>query len=627
MQGNFSSDWKNKVVSPEDVLSKIKPGMSIFLGTGEAEPRTLVKHLISSDQDNLCDLELIQLVSLGSTIPINEYYPQKYRLKTFFPGWVVSEAIDAGRVDLIPSCFSRIPQLIESGGIQIDVAFIQITPPDEAGYSSLGVSIDVAKNAIEKASLVVGEINKQIPYTLGDTFVHIDDFDYFVYATDPPICFPRSPVDDVFDKVASNVASIVENNSCICFFLGPLFESLGQHLAHKKNLSVHSPFFTDPLMDLVRSGAVTNKYKGCFRGKSLTAYAHGTRELMRWLDRNPLIEFQGIDVVADPRNIGINDKFTVIMPTRKVDLTSGVALHVGKGSIAEGPGEAQEFVAGATLSRGGRTICALPSRNLKEESNILLSIKDYPNHFFKRESIDFIVTEYGIATLTGRTVRERALALIDIAHPDYRAKLVKQAKEANILYPDQIYIPEMGNLYPENIACIHTFKTGLTVHFRAIKPSDEEGMRKLFYRFSDEAVYYRYFSRIKAMPHARMQEYVNVDYRCVMSIVGFVEIDPGIEHIIAEARYVCTEDSPFADIAIIVDEKYQRKGIASFLFNMLIRLARERGIEGFQADVLHDNKPVMNLLKKHPIPTRIEMMGTSLRLILPLLENSATGEN
>lgn len=624
MSENSSSNWEKKVISPEDVLAKIEPGMSIFLGTGVAEPRTLVKHLVSSDQANLRDLELIQLVSIGSAIPIDEYYPEKYRLKTFFSGWVASEAITAGRVDLIPSRFSRIPWLIESGAIQIDVAFIQITPPNEAGYSSLGVAVDVSKQALDKASLVVGEINEDVPRTLGDTFVHIKDFDYLVRATELPIYFPRWPVDDAFVKMAANVASIVEDGSCISFFIGPLFEALGQHLAHRRNLSVHTPFFTDALMDLVKSGAVTNRYKGCFRGKSLTAYAHGTRELMQWLHRNPLIEFQGIDVVTDPRNIGLNDRFIAILPARKVDLTGGIAMHVGKRNVAAGPGEALELLAGASLSRGGRTIFALPSRNLKGKSNILLSLKDFPNQLSNRESLDLVITEYGIATLTGRTVRERALSLIDIAHPDDRAELVKQAKVAKILYEDQIYLLETSHFYPEKIACTHTFEKGLTIHFRAIKPSDEDDMRRLFYRFSDKAVYYRYFSPIKTMTHVKMQEYVNVDYGRTMSIVGVVEVEPGIERVIAEARYVLARNRPFADIAFIVDEEYQGKGIVIFMYEMLIQIARERGIEGFTADVLVDNKPMINILEKSPFPVQAAVESGVYHLTIPFSDNNDT---
>jgi len=613
------AQWKDKIVSPEEVLDGIKPGMNIFLGTGVTEPRTLVKQLMASTKSNLRDLELIQLLSFGDALPVDERYSRKYRLKTFFSGWVASEAITAGRVDFIPSRNSRIPWLFKSGIIDVDAAFVQISPPDEAGFSSFGVSVDVARYAMEHASLVVGEINEHIPCTHGDTVVHTDDFNYLVHSTEPPLYFPRWPMDPVFDKVAANVASIVEDGSCIAFFIGPLFEALARHLSRKRNLGVHSLLITDALMDLIKSGAVTNRNKGLFRHKSVAAYAMGTPELMKWLDHNPLVEFQGIDIATDPGSMGRNDRFITILPARKVDLTCNISLHVGKGNVSPGSGEAHEAFTGAALSKGGRGIFALPSRNLEGKSNILLSAEDFPDQFTNRESLDLIITEYGVASMRGRSTRERALALIDIAHPDDRGELVRRAKETNILYPDQKYLAESGHRYPVDISCTHVFKGNISVHFRVIRPSDEEAMRKLFYRFSDQAVYYRYFSPIKTMPHITMQEYVNVDYRHIMSIVGLIE-ESGIEHIIAEGRYVLLKDRPYADVAFIVDEKLQNTGVGSFLFDTLIKIARKRGIKGFTADVLTENKPMMKVFEKAPLPIHAVVRSGAYELTIPFSE-------
>lgn len=620
MPENTLMPWRKKIVKPEKVLDKIEPGMSIFIGTGLAEPRTLVRHLLTSHSTNLVDLELIQLISLGDAISLEDRYPKKYRLKTFFSGWVANEAVTTGRIDLIPCRFPRVPRLIESGAITLDVAFVQITLPDENGYSSLGLAVDAARQAMEKASLVVGEINKEIPRTLGDTFVNVNDFDYLIESTDPMYVFDRWPVDKVFDKIGINVASLVEDGNCILFGIGPLFDSLSRHLRTKKDLGIHSPFITDALMDLIKSGAVTNRYKSTYRGKCLVSYALGTKDLMHWLDQNPLVEFQGVDIVGDQRNIGMNDRFTAIIPVRKVDLTGEVAMHIGRGNVTYGPGETQEFFSGALLSRGGKTICALPSRNLKGEANIRLSVADFPNQLSARESLDMVVTEYGVAALRGRTVRERALALIDIAHPDDRADLVKQAKEAYILYPDQIYLSEAGHLYPEEITRIHTFKDNLTVRFRAIRPSDEEQMRRLFYRFSDEAVYYRYFSPVKTMPHARMQEYVNVDYKNTMSFVGLIGPE-GEGKIVAEARYVRAQDRPYADVAFIVDEECGGKGIATYMYEMLIEIAKQRGIKGFTADVLGSNKAMLRVFWKAPYPIKSVLVEGVHQLTIPITDN------
>jgi GNAT superfamily N-acetyltransferase len=320
----------------------------------------------------------------------------------------------------------------------------------------------------------------------------------------------------------------------------------------------------------------------------------------------------------DPKTIGLNDNMTALLPARKVDLTGNVALHVGKGNVTAGPGNVQELFMGAALSRNGRTIFALPSRNLKGQPNILLSVDKFPFQFTNRESMDLVVTEYGVAHLMGKTMRQRAQALIEIAHPDDRAELVRQAKEAKMLYADQIFFASSGHLYPQKVARTHKFKDGLTIHFRAIKPSDEDEMRQLFYRFSDQAVYYRYFSPIKTMPHNKMQEYVNVDYRYAMSIVGVVE-EAGVEKIIAEARYVRLNNESRADTAFVVDENYQSRGIASYLFDLLIRIAREEGIIEFAADVLADNKSMLKVYEKAPFPIKAVFSDGVYKLTIPFM--------
>lgn len=620
MENTLSSDgqeimWKQKIVSPSDVLDKIDPGMSIFLGTGMAEPRTLVKHLMESNQFNLQDLELIQLVSLGDAVAIDERYARKFRLKTFFSGWIASDAISQGRVDLIPSRFSRVPWLFQSGAINIDVAFIQVTPPDDNGYAYL-VGSSVERQAMEMAKIVVGEINGQIPRTMGDTLVNMDDFHYLVEGIEPPYYVQRWPLQDVYLKIAANVASVIQDGNCISYGIGPLYEALAKTLATKKNLGVHSPFFTDALMDLVKSGAVTNRYKSIFRGKSCASHVLGTKELMSWLDLNSLVEFQPQDIVMDPRVIGRNDNMVAIFPARKVDLTGDIALHTGKGNVTAGPGNVLELFMGAALSHNGRTIFALPSRNRKGKPNILISLDKYPFQFTNRESMDVVVTEYGVAHLMGKTLRERAQALIEIAHPDDRAELVRQAKEAKMIYADQIYFAESGHLYPDKIACSHRFKDSVTVRFRAIKPSDEEEMRRLFYRFSDQSVYYRYFSPIKTMPHKKMQEYVNVDYRYTMSIVAIID-ESGLEKIIGEARYVRSQGESYADTAFIVDEQYQGMGISTYLFNLLIRAAREEGIAGLKADVLENNRAMLKVYEKALYPVQTVLAGGVYKITIP----------
>ena len=589
--------WQKQLVAPEQVLHLMRPGMRVFLGTGAAEPRTLVQHLMASHSNKLQDLELIQLASFAETVTLGDLQAQKYRLKTFFSGWVAQEAIAAGQVDLIPSRLSQIPRLMEAGKIAVDAAVVQITPPDKSGYCSLGIAVDVARVAMEQARLRVGEINLQVPRTFGDTFVHLSDFTCLVEGRQPPIYFSRWPVDPVFEKIAVNIAALIEDRTCIAFSIGPLYDALGRALAGKRHLGVHSPAFSDALMDLVKQGVVTNRYKTLFQGKCLTCYAYGTPELLQWLDQNPAVEFQPVDKVFDPIHIGRNPRFAAVIPARKVDLTGRIQLITGKGYVSSGSAEVMEFFMGAQMSEGGFTIFGLPSRSRDAQANIVASIKGYWNRIDFREAVDYVVTEYGAANLKGLTLRERAQALVEIAHPKDRAELVAQAKQEKLLYPDQIFMDASVQQYPAHIAETHSFKNNVTVCFRPIKPSDEEQMRRLFYRFSDEAIYYRYFSSVQTMPHAKMQAYVNVDWATIMSIVGLVG-RPGQEKIIAEGRYLLDDRGEWAEVAFVVDEAYQSLGICSYLFSMLVRLARQRGLKGFYADVLASNVGMVKIFKR-----------------------------
>ncbi len=606
--------WRQKLVAPEVVLGKIEPGMHVFLSSGPAEPRALLKALVESRQHNLQDLELMQLISVGDALGQAARQSRRYRLKTFFSGGVAGRAITEGQVDLVPCSFAEVPRLITSGAIRVDVAFVAVGPPDADGYCSLGTAVDAARQAIDQAALVVGEIQAGQPRTLGDSFVSVDELDFLVDGGLAMHYAGRWPVEPVFDRLAAVVASQVDDGSCLAYAVGPLFEALVPHLSKKRNLGIHSLLLTDAVMDLMRSGAVTNRHKAQFRGRSLGSWLVGSKELHTWAHENPRIEMQGVDVTGCPMRRGQNERYISILHARKVDLTGRIALHVGtskrgpgKVIAAAGTAEVSDLLFGARLSPRGKAIIALPSRNLGGVSNILPALGDLPQQMASREAVDMVATEHGVAHLGGRTVRERAQALIDIAHPDDRQSLVEQAKAARLLFQDQIYLADAGHFYPQEVATARTFKDGLKVRFRAIRPSDEEQMRRLFYRFSEESVYYRYFSPIKTMPHRKMQSYVNVDYRRTLSIVGTVS-EPHDDYVIAEGRYACLGDCRYGDVAFVVDEEFQGKGIASFLFSYLMKIGKERGLDGFTADVITSNKAMMKVFERspHPIQARVE---------------------
>jgi acyl-CoA hydrolase len=609
--------WKQKIVAPDRVMEKIRPGMRIFLGTGVSEPCTLVRHLMNSSHKGLVDLELIQLVNFSDTITLKTLDAHKFRLKTFSSGHMVNNAIEKGLVDLIPVRFNRLQRLFDSERIQVDAAFVQISQPDVSGNASLGISVDMARSAMKQARLVVGEINPHIPRTFGNTFVNMSEFDLLIYSRDDPIYSDRWETGPVFDIIADRISTLIQDKSCIAFSIGPLFESLGRKLVHKRHLGVHSPVITDALMELIKSGAVTNLHKAVFQGKSIASYAFGTKQLMAWLHRNPLVDLLEIQTVFNPVIIGKNPNFIAVMPVRQVDLSGRIVLHRGQSRIISGPMELMDSLAGAQISEGGHIIFGLPSRNHLQQPNIKLSVEQDCHQLGFEESIDMVVTEYGTAMLTGLSIRERALALIEIAHPDDRLALFNAAKNKKMLYPDQIFAREISALYPGEIHDQQFFKNNLKVRFRPIKPSDEEQMRRLFYKFSDEAIYYRYFHTITSMPHAKMQEYVNVDWRHTMSIVGLVG-EPGEGVIIAEARYICGPSGRDAEIALIVDENYGNHGIATYMVDLLTKLGKDRKVEFFTAEVLCSNRKIMTVFKKACPGLESRMSDQIYSIVMPL---------
>ncbi len=612
------SNWEERLIAPEKVLNHINPGMTLFIGTGPAAPRTLMKMLLDTDTHNIRDLELVQLAVLGDTIlSVDRLNAPNYRLKTFCSGYVAWDTISSGQVDLIPAYYSDIPKLIKSRLLDIDVAFIQITPPDAAGYCSLGMAVDVAREVMEQASVVVGEVNADIPFTYGDTFVSIEDFDYLVKSTREPVTYELPKVRPEMKKVAANLASVIRDGDCLGYGFGPLFEALVPHLSDKKDLGVHSLYFTDALAELVNCGAVNNSRKSPFRGKSLVSYAIGTKELMKWLDKNPMVEFQGIDWICNSHFISRNPQFVSIYEARKVDLLGAVTFPT-KGAVITGPGEGIDFFKGADASQGGTTIIGLPSRDAQGDSNILLTTEKYTNQLRLRESVQMIATEYGVANIKWRSMRERAQAIIDIAHPDDREELTKQARDRKILYSNQIFLSNTGHFYPSQLDHTKTFKNDTSIRFRPMKPSDEDAMRRLFYRCSREMIFYRYFYSIKTMDHNKMQTYVNVDYQKEFALVGF----NADRKIIGEARMIRDERTYFGEVAFLIDDKYQGLGIGTHMLDVLIGRSRDMGLKGLTAEVMADNQPMLKVFEKAGLPMDISTNNGIYRVTMAFKENS-----
>ncbi len=594
-------DYQNKLISPEDLLEILKPGDRVFLSSGPAMPARSVGAIVASENTNVQDLELIQLITLGDLLTKDACHERKYRLKTFNIGETISCEFNEGNLDFIPANLMEIPLLLKSGAVGIDVAIVTASPPDRNGYMSLGVAVDVSNIAVQMARVVVVEVNPAMPVTFGETMIHLNQVHHVIESDRPILERPWKKWDDQLDRIGWHIANLIEDGSTVALHAGRTYDAIASHMKGKRNLGIYTNVISDWVMELVEAGALPynrSRYRG---GQVTSSYCYGTRALYDYVDRNPIFEFYPIARLVNPNVTRRIPNMVSIMNVQQIDVSGESVIFYPGDNLLSGYESKFIFAMGAALSRRGKTIIAVRSVDPEGNSNIVIS------HDRNRERVRatlgyarYVVTEFGVANLFGKSIRERVISLIDIAHPDHRERLLEQAKQIGYVYKDQIYVIKNAKNYPVELETVKSFKDGLEVRFRPIKPSDEDMMRRLFYQFSDESKYLRYFARIQTMPHTKMQEYVNIDYVDTVSIVGVISRGRS-EEIIAEARYSYYPREKTHELAFIVEEAYQGKGIASFLVDYLLKIGGERGLKTLCATVLPENKKMLRVFDRSDV--------------------------
>ena len=613
-------DWRtryaSKVRTADAAVAAIESGSHIFVGSGAAEPQELVAALVKR-AESVFGTEIVHIMTLGLAPYVEPKWGENFRHNALFIGPNVREAVAQGRADYTPIFLGEIPRLFERGRVPIDVALIEVSPPDRHGFCSYGVSVDIVQAGTEAARLVIAEVNAQMPRTLGDSFLHVDDIDYLV-PVDYPILETVVPEPDAIARaIGRHIASLVEDGSTLQMGIGTIPDSVLSCLRAKKDLGIHTEMFSDGMMALVQDGVITNMKKTLHKGKVIAAFCMGSKKLYDFVDNNPFIEFHPVSHTNDPFVIAQNDRMVSINSALEVDLTGQVCADSLGEYFYSGIGGQVDFVRGAARSNGGKPIIALPSTAADGTvSRITGQLKPGAGVVTSRGDVHYIVTEWGIAYLHGRTIQQRALALISIAHPRFRPALIREAKRLKLIPEDIPEISEVGMIYPGQWETAHTFGEGVRVAFRPIKATDEEMMRDLFYRLSEQTVYQRFFRSLKSMPHRDLVHFVNVDYSNEMAIVGVMEDSekPEREQIICVGRYFLNRSSNVAEVSYLVRDDYQRRGIGTYLVRYIARIARESGIEGFVAEILPDNLPAMKILSKLGFPVETVLSGGNYQL-------------
>ncbi|MCX5877194.1 MAG: GNAT family N-acetyltransferase [Deltaproteobacteria bacterium] len=589
----YDPDWQEKysdmIATPYQAAAKIKPGQRVFIGTACAEPVLLVKALTERAHE-LADVEIIQLLTKGDAPYASRSLADCFSVNSFFIGANIREHIQQGLGNYTPTLLSDIPMLFNSGQLPIDVALIQVTPPDERGKVSLGVSVDIVKSAAENASLVIAQVNPLMPKTLGDSFLDIYDLDILVPAASPIIERESTPVSADTRRIGEHIAALIEDGSTIEFGIGRIPHALVEFLHHKKDLGIHTEMLTDSIIDLVESGAVNGQRKTTDKGRITASFCMGTQRLYDYIDNNPKFCFRPTEYVNDTHIIGRQHKMVAINMALEIDLTGQVCADSIGSLFYSGIGGQVDFNRGAARSIGGKPIIAMESTAKdKTISRIVTRLTPGAGVVTTRGEVHYVATEFGIAYLHGKSVQERALALISIAHPKFREQLFKEAIEAKYLRQDLADVEGRFMIASKEMNTTMLLEDGTQINFRPVHLTDEPRMRDILYALSQETLYYRFMTHSQRFGHKQIQNFVYIDHRKDAAIVGTLPEVHG-EEIIAIGRYYLDEKTNRAEVAFIVRDEWQNKRIGSFLFKHLVTIAKKNGIAGFSAEVLRENK-------------------------------------
>jgi acyl-CoA hydrolase/GNAT superfamily N-acetyltransferase len=587
---------------PEDrIFGNIRRGDRIFVGTGCGEPQHLVRALtdyVRSNPKALFGAEILHVWSLGVAPYTDERLQANVRHNSFFVGDPTRAAVNQGLADYTPIFLSQVPALFHRRHIDIDVALIQTSLPDRHGYLNLGVSVDIVKAAVACASLVVAQVNRHMPRVAGDGFLHVDEIDYLVHHDEPLLEYLPSVPDDVAARIGRHVARIVEDGDTIQVGYGSVPNAIMAALGRKQHLGLHSELLTDGIVDLIRQGVIDNSRKSINAGKSIASFVMGCAATYQFLDGNPTVELRTIDYTNNPLVIAQHARMTAINSALEIDLTGQASAESIGHTFYSGIGGQADFMRGAPLAPGGKSILALPSTSHDgQASRIVPFLREGAGATLNRGDVHYVVTEHGMAHIHGKNIRERAMDLIAIAHPRFRAELVDEARRRRLVYHDQVYLPGERGEYPEHLEARKTTRRGQPIFVRPVRISDEPLLKDFFYSLSDRSMYRRFLTPTEEMSHERLQDFVVIDHTKAVILLAVVE-EGGRETVVGLGESYLDEERLWANIAFAVRDAFQNRGIGTELLASLVHVARRQGLLGLTAEVLKENEPMLRVFEK-----------------------------
>jgi acyl-CoA hydrolase/RimJ/RimL family protein N-acetyltransferase len=567
-----------------EAVSLVRPGDRVFVGTACATPRVLVEALEQLDRPP-DGVELVHF--LIDRDVVGDPPSTNYRHRVFYVGRNAQALLASGLVEYLPLSLADVPRLIRSGRMPIDVAFVQVAPPDPDGTCSLGISVDVTQAAALAARTVIAEVNQSMPRTCGDSRIPLDRIDRMIEVDSPVIEYLHEPADEVAEQIARYVARLVDDGSTLQVGLGRVPNQMLRYLTNRHELAIHSDVITEPVADLVAAGVVT--------GPVVASFAMGSRRLYDLVDDDARFSFHPVDYVCDAAVIARVPRMVSVTQAFMIDLTGQVCTESLDGRLYGGLSTGPAFHRGALTSPEGIAIVCLASRTPDAQPAIRPEFGVGEPVAIPRADVHWVITEYGTAYLFGRSLAERAVALMEIAHPDDRGALREAAVEGGLVSRGQRL--QSRAAYPVAEERDVQLRDGREVRVRPTRTTDTRAMQELFYRLPEEDVHTRFFQKLSSLTDSAAQHLCSVDYDEEMAFAAVVG-PPEQEQIVGSGCYYLNPGTGLADVAYMVDPDWQGVGLGGVLHSRLLDYAAERGVRGFTADVLVRNSSMLRVFQR-----------------------------
>ncbi len=610
---SLKENYQSKLQPADKAVRRIRSGQRVFIGSSCGEPQ----HLVNALMDNakfFSDVEIVRMLSLeGSLMSLmaDEYRGHKFHVRSIYQGSDQTKSLRANKRFITPLTLCAVPDLFKKGLLPLHFALIQVSPPDDNGWMSLGISVDVTLAAAQSAAVVIAQLNPKMPRIPGHSFINLDEVDVIVEHEEELLSSFSLPVYEPAPDIAAITANLVDDSATIQLGLAELSKPIAKALAEKNELGVHTEILTDDLMELITQGVVTNRSKTLNEGKVIASGAIGSQDLYQWLNNNVVIEFRPSDYVNNPAIISQNHKMVAINFARTMDLSGQVYADALPQNHFSGVTGMLDFILGTTMSPGGKSIIVIPARSIDGASSRIIPKADRGSIVIPKGYVSYVVSEFGMVNLLGKNIEERAMAMISLAHPDFRDELFHDAQESGLIDRNRTLNESLFGVYPARMEEIRMYD-GQRVTFRPAKPVDDRLIQEHFYNMDEKDVQTRFFSLRRSFYREDMENMIQVDYIKNMTIVA-VTGEVGFEKIIGMGMYAL-EHGAVAEVAFSTSKEWQGKGIGRIILEKLTEAARENGFTTLVAYTMTTNSGMIKLFKKLPYNIKTVFEGDTLVL-------------